>query len=267
METFSKRHGFVSIEEVEITVRNDAPEGLRQYIVQLAYESGFKPPSKLRKVICYLLKVAPDKDNWSEYPNIDSENYDLLESCKWFKVYDLIEKLIATMSEAPYSYNIETFQQELNDYFIVNGIGWKIVNGLLEIRGTESFEVVIKNAQQTESKAGLPTASKELHEAIIDLSRRPSPDTTGAIQHAMASLECVAREATGNRKATLGEIMKKSSEIIPTPLDQAVTKAWGFASENGRHLKEGKEPSYHDAELVVGICAAVGSYLSKQLKK
>ena len=264
METFSKRHGFASVEEVEITVRNDAPDGLRQYIVQLAYESGFKPPSK-RSVVCYLLKVAPDKNNWSEYPNIDGEIYELLASCKWYKVYDLIEKLMAIMHEIPYSYNPDTFEQDLNEYFIENGIGWKIVNGILEIRGPESFEVVIKNAQQTESQAGLITASKELHEAIADLSRRPSPDTTGAIQHAMASLECVAREATGNRKSTLGEIMKQSGEIIPPPLDQAVTKAWGFASEHGRHLKEGREPSFNEAELIVGICAAVGSYLSKQI--
>lgn len=266
METFSKRHGFASVEQVEITIRNDAPDGLRQYMVQLAYESGFNPPSKLRDVICYVLKVAPDKNNWSEYPNIDCENYDLLSSCKWFKVYDLIERLMAIMSNTPYSFKANIFEQDLNEYFIENGIGWKIVNGIIEIRGPESFEVVIQNAQKTESQAGLITASKELHEAIVDLSRRPIPDTTGAIQHAMASLECVAREVTGNRKATLGEIMKQSGEIMPSPLDQAVTKAWGFASEHGRHLKEGREPTFNDAELIVGICAAVGSYLSKQFK-
>ena len=181
METFSKRHGFASIEQVEITIRDDAPDGLRQYIVQLAYESGFNPPSKLRDVICYLLKVAPDKNNWSEYPNIDGENYELLSSCKWFKVYDLIERLMSIMSKTPYNYKANIFEQDLNEYFIENGIGWKIVNGILEIRGPESFEVVIQNAQQAESQAGLITASKELHEAIIDLSRRPSPDTTGAI--------------------------------------------------------------------------------------
>ncbi|MDR3541703.1 MAG: hypothetical protein P4L69_12170 [Desulfosporosinus sp.] len=266
METFSKRYGFASVDEIEIAVRNDAPDGLRQYIVQLAYESGFKPPSKLRSVVCYLLKIAPDKTNWSEYPNIDDEVYELLSRCKWYNIYDLIERLMSIMHETPYSYNPDTFEQDLNEYFIENGIGWKVVNGILEMRGPESFEVVITNAQQIESKAGLITASKELHEAIADLSRRPNPDTTGAIQHAMASLECVAREATGNRKSTLGEIMKQSGEIIPRPLDQAVIKAWGFASEHGRHLKEGLEPTFNEAELIVGICAAVGSYLSKQIK-
>ena len=265
METFSKRHGFSTVEEVEITVRNDAPDGLRQFIVQLAYDSGFKP-SKLRGVVCHLLKIAPDKSNWSEYPNIDGEVRDLLRDCKWYEIYDLIERLMAIMNETPYSFSPDTFEQEINEYFLENGIGWKVVDGMLEMRGSESFEVVVKNAQTTVSQAGFGTASRELHEAIADLSRRPNPDTTGAIQHAMASLECVAREATENRKSTLGEILKQNANLIPSPLDQAVTKAWGFASEYGRHLKEGNEPTFIEAELIVGICAAVGSYLSK-LKK
>lgn len=79
----------------------------------------------------------------------------------------------------------------------------------------------------------------------------------------MASLECVAREVTGDRKATLGEILRKHSSIIPAPLDQAVVKAWGFASENGRHIQEGREPTFNEAELIVGICASVGNYLVK----
>ncbi len=54
--------------------------------------------------------------------------------------------------------------------------------------------------------------------------------------------------------------------MIPKPLDQAVIKAWGFASEYGRHIKEGHESSFQDAEFIVGICSSVGSYLLK-LKK
>ena len=33
--------------------------------------------------------------------------------------------------------------------------------------------------------AGLATASEELHKAIEALSRRPTPDLTGAVQHGM----------------------------------------------------------------------------------
>ncbi len=113
--------------------------------------------------------------------------------------------------------------------------------------------------------AKLQTAKSEIEEAIHDLSRRPKPDITGAIQHALACLECVCREVTGDKKSTLGDLMKKATGIIPSPLDQAITKIWGFTSEQGRHLREGQEPDYLEAELVVEITAAISTYLGKKL--
>jgi hypothetical protein len=92
------------------------------------------------------------------------------------------------------------------------------------------------------AKAGRTTARDEIHDALTDLSRRPNPDLTGAIQHGMAALECVARDACGDPKATLGDILKRHPDLIPKPLDTAIDKAWGFASEMGRHIREGREP-------------------------
>lgn len=261
MDQFSKRFGFDSVEEVDIVVREDAPEDLRSFSIQIAYQLGFKP-DQLRSFICQLLRKTPDRNNWSD-SNVIREVEDLVMDCKWYKVYDLIEKLADHFANHSYRETSDYFESEVNAFFIENGIGWKLVNSILEIRGPESFETIVKEAQLSESRLGHVTASKELHEAIKDMSRRPVPDTTGAIQHAMASLECVAREVTGDNKANLGDIMKKYSSLIPQPLDQAVVKAWGFASEYGRHIREGREPAFSEAELIVGICAAVGSYVSK----
>jgi hypothetical protein len=263
VELFSKRHGFSSVEEAEITVREDAPEELRGFLIQLTYEHGLKP-SALRSMVCKVLKKMPDPSNWSEYPNVNGEVTNLIFECKWYKVYDILERVLHHLGEINYDRDVyDSFVIEVNDYFIENGIGWKIENGLLEFRGTEAFEVILKNAQSVEKEAGHLTASKELHQAIGDLSRRPHPDATGAIQHAMASLECVAREITGDRKANLGEIMNRHTYIVPEPLDQVIIKAWGYASENGRHIREGREPSLSESELIVGLCASLGGYLIK----
>ncbi|MBD9463924.1 AbiJ-NTD4 domain-containing protein [Pseudomonas sp. Pdm06] len=265
-DTFSKRNGFASSEEVDITVRNDAPEELRGYLIQLCYECGLGPKD-VRHILCRALKKQPDPNNWSDYPNVDGENLDLVQSAKWYKIYDIIERLEDYLANQNYrSENHEHFYEQLNEYFIENGIGWKLFEGRVEIRGPESFEVIVKTACDTEKQAGNVTASKELHQAIGDLSRRPEPDPTGAIQHAMASLECVAREITGDVKANLGDIMKRHGSIIPKPLDEAVIRAWGFASEHGRHLREGREPTFADAELIVGLSASLGNYLVKITK-
>src|SRR5690348_9408394 len=109
------------------------------------------------------------------------------------------------------------------------------------------------------------TARREVHEALADLSHRPQPDITGAIQHAFAALECVARTVSGEASPTLGALLKQHLGLIPKPLDVAVEKAWGYASERARHIREGKEPSRGEAELVVGIAASVATYLARQI--
>lgn len=55
-----------------------------------------------------------------------------------------------------------------------------------------------------------------------------------------------------------------ASNVIPKPLDEAVTKIWGFASENARHINEGREPAFEEAELVVSMVAGISSYLAKK---
>src|SRR5438132_12182745 len=95
-ERFSKRHGY-NPPDAEITVRQDAPEDLRSAVVDIAYECGFKP-SDLRPVVCRVLRVAANRDNWSERPNIDGEVRQHLEECPWYKVYDVIEALYERLS-------------------------------------------------------------------------------------------------------------------------------------------------------------------------
>lgn len=67
-------------------------------------------------------------------------------------------------------------------------------------------------------------------------------------------------------KATLGDLLKRNPGLLPSPLDQMVEKAWGYASERGRHLREGREPKPEEVELIVGLASIVATYLSKKLK-
>lgn len=271
MERFSRRHGYFEA-EAEIRVRHDAPDELRAVVVEIAYESGLDPGS-MRKIVCRVLRTAPDPNNWSHFPNVDSEVREHLNDCRWFHVYDVIEETYNTLSSGriiarrdPGTVDgAEYFSEEINRYFRSRGIGWQLAEGRIEVRGPESFEEAVHGAREALKVAGRKTAAGELHEAIADLSRRPEPDVTGAIQHAMAALECVARDATGDPRATLGEVLKRNPGLIPTPLEQAVEKAWGYASEMGRHLREGRSPVYEEAELLVGVSGAMCRYLARKV--
>ena len=116
-ESFFQRHGFKQLNEIPISIRTDAPDELRGEVVELAYECGFRPIS-LRPVICRAFRKRPDKNNWSEYPNIDGELRSLLDNYDWYRVYDAIDAISTSMRDDPFSYEYEKFETGLNEYFI-----------------------------------------------------------------------------------------------------------------------------------------------------
>jgi hypothetical protein len=260
--TFSERHGYTP-PEAEITVRYDAPHWLRSLIIRVAYDSKLSP-SDVREILCNMLLEEPDSNNWSEFPNIDNEAHGLLSGAEWFQVYDFVEIIARRFQPKALKPQLQDFTKKLNDAFRRKGVGWQMVDGKLEIRGPEIFEQSVREAQVTLEQTGRQVARNEIHQALMDLSKRPDPDITGAIQHAMAALECVARDVTGDGKSTLGDLLKKHPGTLPPPLDTALSKIWGFASDQGRHLRESQAPDIKEAELVVGLAGSLSTYLVKK---
>jgi hypothetical protein len=253
---FSERFGFRA-PDAEITIREDAPDVVRDGVLMLGYACGLGP-NGIRDAACEVLLKRPDANNWSA-GNVENEVSRLIDAAPWFRVYDIAERLYRAVGEGDYT---ETrgleFERRLNLLFHEHGVGWQMKEGVIVARGSEPFELATRDATQIMRDAGTPTAANELHEALRDISRRPSADVTGAIQHAMAALECVAREVDGSTD-TLGKIIGRLS--FPPPLDVALHKLWGFASEQGRHIQEGQEPRFEEAELVVTVASSVSIYL------
>jgi len=54
------------------------------------------------------------------------------------------------------------------------------------------------------------------------------------------------------------------SGLLPKPLDTALSQVWGYASTEARHISEGREINRVEAELLVGLAASVGTYLSRK---
>lgn len=263
-EPFSKRNRYTGTGS-EITIREDAPEGLRFAVLETARELGWAP-SSLRDIACRVLRVRPNPSNWSEYPNVWSEVQDLVYGCDWYKGYDVIEAIHAAMLRHDrdcHRADASRFAAQLNSYFLEEGIGWQLVDGQILSRGTEAFESVVANAEEALAKSGRPTAAGHVHEALQDLSRRPKPDLGGAVYHSMGALEAVARDLSGDAKATLGEVLKRHP-MLPKPLDTALSLLWGYASNEARHVKEGRELNREEAELIVGLAAVAATYLAKK---
>lgn len=254
--SFSERFGY-SGPDAEITVREDAPEGVRDGVIMLGYATGMGP-GNMRDIVCEVLLKRPDMNNWSA-ENVENEVHKLIDGAPWWKIYDLAERLYAAVGKDDFTGTQRTdYERRLNGLFRELGIGWQMENGVIAARGSEAFTLATRDAVATMRDTGSPTAANEIHEALTDISRRPIADVTGAIQHAMAALECVAREIDGSND-TLGGIIYRLK--VPPPLDNALHKLWGFASEQGRHIQEGREPGFEEAELVVTVASAVSVYL------
>ena len=258
-ERFSKRYGIGSTEK-DITIRYAAPDELRYFVATLLLQFYKGTLRQMRSILCTTAMISPDPSNWGENDFMKSEIELIIGRCDWFRVYEIIEEGYDKIVKEEYK---EEFENDINEFFVEYGIGWRMENGELLIRGNESFEEEISATSSTLKDAGLSTSAGEIKQAILDLSRIPEPDITGAVQHSGAALECVARKVTGS-KDTLGALIKDHPDIVPKPIDEVVTKVFGFASEKGRHLKEGIVPSFEEAELIVHLCASLCSYLCKK---
>jgi hypothetical protein len=261
---FLERQG-LDLPDADITIRQDAPTWLRSMVLAIAYDVDIKP-STLRTLLCAQLMETPDPGNWSEFPNINGEVSDLIERAPWFFVYDLMETIYARLRQG-YGHDpskAAAFAEKLNRVFRKKGVGWQLVDGLIQVRGPEVFEHALATAVELAAATSREVARRELHEALRDLSRRPEPELTGAIQHAMAALECVARDITNQPNLTLGDWLKRNPQVFPAPLGAAVEKLWGYASEYGRHVREGRPPNFEEAEMVVGIAGSLTVFLLRK---
>jgi hypothetical protein len=253
---FSDRFGYQP-PDAEITIREAAPDVVRDAVTMLGYACGLSP-NRMRDTVCEVLLKRPDPNNWSS-GNVENEVSQLVDAAPWHRVYDVAERLHQAVGEGDHTQTrAAEFERRLNAVFREHGVGWQMAEGSIVARGSEPFELATRDAAEIMRNAGTPTAANELHEALKDISRRPAADVTGAVQHAMAALECIAREVDGSSD-TLGKIIGRLN--VQPPLDAALHKLWGFASEQGRHIVEGRAPRFEEAELVVTVAASVSIYL------
>ncbi len=78
-DRFSDRHGYRGA-VAEITVHENAPDNLRYAVPSIGEDVGMCP-SAMRGIICQVLLVPSDRNNWSEHPNIWDEVVGLVADC------------------------------------------------------------------------------------------------------------------------------------------------------------------------------------------
>lgn len=262
MSSFSQRHGY-SGHAKEITVREDAPESIRVVALDKASSLGLSSHT-IRDIVCTALRKRPDPNNWSA-GNVWQEAEYLFYDCEWFKVYDIVEGFYVSLGrrdEREFEKNALAFEDTLNAAFVEEGIGWQLVKGQLVARGDEGFQEAVKTTASQLKENQRPTAASHIQSAVKALSERPRANTPGGVSHATSAVECLLHDITG-QAMTLGGYLDKYPQLFHPALKKALNGVYGYASDAGaRHGKEGKEPSFDEAQFAVTTCAAACTLLT-----
>jgi hypothetical protein len=250
-EPFSKRHDYSPVPK--ILSRETAPSKVRAGVVFLCSKVEGLMPWQVQNIICDVQKrISPAPGNW---PDVE----EMLMACEWMHVYDVVEKLDQLIRADRWLHgSAEVFERGINETFIEQGIGWKLQEGEVRVRGEEEFEFVSRRAREELALANRPITENEMAEAVRALSRRPEPNITGAIRHAIAALEA-GRDELGDPNAKLPARIVELN--LPKSLEEALRNLWVYSHDQARHMRESNNPSRAEAELVVSVTAAAIAYI------
>jgi hypothetical protein len=244
--------------------RDVAPEEFRAVVVTFPLGVQGVYVNGTREALCRGLKRLPDRQNWSK-ENVVREVHSLIEDAEWYQVYDASEAIADELLRRNLREEYDDYEAEINRTLEECSVGWRMVEARFQVRGDEAVQGVLDSALQDVCESGLAVASKEMRESIDDLSKRPAPDLSGAVHHALASLESIARHCTGDPQSSLGEIVKKHPGLLGEPLNTTVAKLWGYSSEQARHGRENRRLDPDEAELAVGAAIVIASFLVRRL--
>lgn len=276
-DRFSRREGYAG-HDSRIVYTTELPADVREKLLFVLTQDAGYSGKQLRPIFCRTLRVLATEDDAFDQVK------DLWFGAAWYELYDLLEaihddlKLEDSRVITSVDYDdvgkpepvrarnhAGAFEKELNQSMRELGVGWQMLEGKMRVRsGSDAQDDAVRTAITSLRDGGLPTAASELREAVKDLSPRPTVDLTGAVTHALGALEAATRQRAGSNK-TLGELAgANANKLFPPPLHIAVEKVYGYASNYGRHVREGGVPTFEEAELVVGLCAAVCNYLARR---
>lgn len=182
--------------------------------------------------------------------------------CKWYEVCDFIEFVYK-------SYSIPPFLEMANRVLERELAGFRLIGGFFVQVTDASEKEAIEKALEPGPYNGAQT---HLRQALQNLANRERPDYRNSIKESISAVESLARELSGNPKATLGdalEVLEKEGHIHAA-LKKGFSAIYGYTSDADgiRHaMLEASEVDATDAKYFLVSCAAFINYLKAKHSK
>jgi hypothetical protein len=186
---------------------------------------------------------------------------------KWYEMYDFVEFIRNGIPENQGIDNVgfanacnQVLEQEMSGYrFVGNEIA-----PIIDDQEIAAVEEALSPSGQSDPVQTHLTRALEL------FADRQNPDYRNSIKESISAVEASCQQATGDKKATLGDALKKlkASASLHPALETAFQKLYGYTNdaEGIRHaLKEGSSLTLADAKFMLVVSSAFINLLRSKL--
>lgn len=278
MANFSKRNGYISVENVFQREMVDLPLRTKLWNVLIIsfwdkynYEARHYDENTKR-----VLNIT--KRMWFHYFNKDLDAlpemyegygrkgiYDIFKEnffkCEWYEVYDFLEEMF---KEAGPIMGAKA-KLWVNQVLEAHNSAYRFVGDIVSEITDENQIDAISHAMEIEDA----NVRAHINSAARMLSDRESPDYRNSIKESISAIEAACRELSGKPSSTLGEALKHIKHLHPA-MSKAFSLLYGYTNDSSgiRHsLTEQENVSYSDAKFMLVACSAFASYLKESEQK
>ena len=188
----------------------------------------------------------------------------------WYKVYDLIELIVTKYPISLYKDRKRDFIKRCNSVLQRENSAYRIIGSL--IVPITSKEEINEIEEALGQKDPFKPISIHIKDALNFLSDKKEPNFRNSIKESISAVESMCQIIAKDKKATLGQALKKIEEIIPIhkALKNAFSQLYGYSSEEGgiRHaLLAEPNVEFEDAKFMLISCSAFVNYLKEKVSK
>ena len=273
MKLFSEREGLKKVRtEIQADSMDDALRNRLWNILRVFYVDPMLQWHNITREMARVMIKFYDiylKEKVDNAPGTNSQIRDYLREfvsgAFWYRVYDLLEFLVAEYSEEETN---EEFMKACNAILESEQSAYRFVgNQITQITSEEEISE-IEEALETP----LRPVRAHLENSLKLLSDRKSPDYRNSIKESISAVEAICRLITKDKKATLGQALKVVETKIGLhgALKKAFSNLYGYTSsaEGIRHaLLDESKLSFEDAKFMLVSCSAFINYLTSKASK
>jgi len=206
----------------------------------------------------HLRKPADEYKAWSTPHDFVK---DIFLKAEWFSVFDLIEFCLRALRRSyQHATSLRRFEDRCNWVLKAENSTYRIIEGRVTPITSKQEIKAIETALQVPYGA----AKEHIEKALALGSDRENPDYENSIKESISAVESIAKEVTGESKATLGKLTERLN--LHPAFQDGLNKLYGFTSDvggirHGGYPNEDPPLDQATARFMLVLCSAFVNYI------